>query len=61
MRADTKKLIVAVPLVAAIVSATAAHAGAVAGATEPTQILNNIQLVASYAQQPQQTVTQINQ
>lgn len=38
-----------------------AHAGAVAGATEPTQILNNIQLTASYAQQAQQTVTQINQ
>ncbi|TCK31783.1 P-type conjugative transfer protein TrbJ [Paraburkholderia sp. BL8N3] len=38
-----------------------AHAGAVAGATEPTQILNNMQLTASYAQQAQQTVTQINQ
>ncbi|MGP8437796.1 P-type conjugative transfer protein TrbJ [Paraburkholderia fungorum] len=38
-----------------------ARAGAVAGATEPTQILNNIQLTASYAQQAQQTVTQINQ
>jgi P-type conjugative transfer protein TrbJ len=38
-----------------------ANAGAVAGATEPTQILNNTQLVASYAQQAQQTVTQINQ
>jgi P-type conjugative transfer protein TrbJ len=38
-----------------------ANAGAVAGATEPTQILNNIQLTASYAQQAQQTVTQINQ
>jgi P-type conjugative transfer protein TrbJ len=37
------------------------NAGAVAGATEPTQILNNIQLTASYAQQAQQTVTQINQ
>lgn len=40
---------------------TQAHAGAVAGATEPTQILNNVQLTASYAQQAQQTVTQINQ
>lgn len=40
----------------------AAHAGgAVAGATEPTQILNNLQLVASYAQQANQTVTQIQQ
>lgn len=39
-----------------------AHAsGAVAGATEPTQILNNIQLIASYAEHAQQTVTQMNQ
>lgn len=38
-----------------------ANAGAVIGATEPTQILNNVQLVASYAQQAQQTVTQMNQ
>lgn len=38
-----------------------AHAGAVAGATEPTQILNNIQLTASYAQLAQQTTTEINQ
>lgn len=35
--------------------------GLIAGATEPTQILNNIQLVASYAEQAQQTVTQFNQ
>lgn len=41
--------------------ASNANAGAVAGATEPTQILNNISLVASYAQQAQQTVTQIDQ
>jgi P-type conjugative transfer protein TrbJ len=41
--------------------AAGANAGAVIGATEPTQILNNIQLVMSYAQQAQQTVTQINQ
>ncbi|KAA0178826.1 P-type conjugative transfer protein TrbJ [Cupriavidus gilardii] len=38
-----------------------AHAGAIAGATEPTQILNNLQLVASYAELAQQTVTEINQ
>lgn len=35
--------------------------GAVAGATEPTQILNQIQLVMSYVEQAQQTVTQLNQ
>lgn len=35
--------------------------GAVAGATEPTQIMNNFQLVAGYAEQLQQTTTQIQQ
>lgn len=35
--------------------------GAIAGATEPTQIMNNIQLVMSYVEQAQQTVTQMNQ
>lgn len=61
MRADIKKSLLAVALLGALVSGNTARAGAVAGATEPTQILNNIQLVASYAQQAQQTVTQINQ
>ena len=37
------------------------HAGAVVGATEPTQILNNLQLGAQYVEQVQQTWTQINQ
>ena len=37
------------------------HAGAVVGATEPTQILNNLQLGAQYVEQVQQTLTQINQ
>lgn len=41
--------------------AAQAHAGAVAGATEPTQILNNVSLIASYAEQAQQTITQFNQ
>lgn len=40
---------------------TQANAGGVIGATEPTQILNNTQLVASYAEQTQQTITQIKQ
>lgn len=35
--------------------------GAAAGATEATQILNNTQLVLGYAEQAQQTVTQMNQ
>lgn len=39
----------------------AVSAGSVSGATEPTQILNQIQLVMSYAEQAQQTVTQMQQ
>lgn len=35
--------------------------GLIAGATEPTQIMNNIQLTMSYAEQARQTVTQLNQ
>lgn len=35
--------------------------GMVAGATEPTQIANNIQLLLSYMEQAQQTITQANQ
>ncbi|MGY8527611.1 P-type conjugative transfer protein TrbJ [Paracidovorax citrulli] len=46
---------------AATFAFSTANAGAVAGATEPTQILNNVQLVASYAELAQQTVTEINQ
>ncbi|SOZ14456.1 putative conjugative transfer protein TrbJ [Cupriavidus taiwanensis] len=38
-----------------------AHAGAVVGATEPTQILNNIQLLLTYSENAQQTVTAMNQ
>lgn len=38
-----------------------ARAGAVVGATEPTQILNNVQLIMSYAEQAQQTTTQLQQ
>src|SRR5579871_4456339 len=38
-----------------------AQAGAVVGATEITQIINMVQLIASYVEQAQQTVTQINQ
>ncbi|MBN3815195.1 P-type conjugative transfer protein TrbJ [Paraburkholderia sp. Se-20369] len=59
MKLIGKSLCVGAMLAAIAVNANAG--GSVAGATEPTQILNNIQLVASYAQQAQQTVTQINQ
>lgn len=38
-----------------------AGAGAVIGATEPTQILNNLQLGAQYVEQAQQTIHQFNQ
>lgn len=38
-----------------------ADGGAVAGATEITQIANNTQLMMSYVEQAQQTVTQFNQ
>lgn len=38
-----------------------ASAGAIIGATEITQILNNIQLAMSYVEEAQQTITQINQ
>ncbi len=57
-----KTKILAAALVAALVTPLPALAtGAIAGATEPTQIMNNIQLVMSYVEQAQQTVTQLNQ
>lgn len=46
---------------AAVVSGGSAFGGAIIGATEPTQILNNFQLAASYIEQAQQTATQIQQ
>lgn len=50
-------------LVTLLVSTLAlqARAGAVIGATEPTQILNNIQLLMTYSENAQQTVTAMNQ
>ncbi len=44
-----------------LILASQANAGGVIGATEPTQILNNTQLVQSYVEQVQQTITQIKQ
>lgn len=58
MRA-VKSMILAISLAAAPPAAFAG--GAVAGATEPTQIANNIQLLLSYMEQAQQTITQANQ
>ncbi|CAJ0807432.1 MULTISPECIES: P-type conjugative transfer protein TrbJ [Ralstonia] len=48
-------------LLGALVLTTGARAGAVIGATEPTQILNNIQLIVSYSEQARQTMTQLQQ
>lgn len=45
----------------AIVAIPVYAGGSVGRATEHTQILNNLQLVASYAEQVEQTVTQISQ
>jgi P-type conjugative transfer protein TrbJ len=58
-----KQRILAVMLFVAVsaVSPVALAGGAVAGATEITQIMNNAQLAAQYAEQAQQTVTQVKQ
>ncbi len=51
-------------LVLAVIVSTVSlnvQAGAVIGATEPTQILNNLQLGASYVESAQQTIHQFNQ
>lgn len=48
-------------MIAMAIGGNANASGAIAGATEPTQIMNNIQLVMSYVEQAQQTVTQLNQ
>lgn len=61
MKTTLKKLLCAATAVSALGASGLSLAGAVVGATEPTQIMNNIQLAASYGEQAQQTVTQINQ
>lgn len=55
-----KSILFAASLSAAI-PAVHAGGGGFAGATEPTQIANNIQLLLSYMEQAQQTITQANQ
>lgn len=57
MKTNIRLLIV--PLVAFFPFTTSLHAGAIVGATEFTQIANNIELVASYAQHVAQTQAQI--
>jgi type IV secretion system protein TrbJ len=56
---NAKRLIISV--IAILVVGRVAATGLIAGATEITQILNNIQLVMHYIEQVQQTVTQIKQ
>lgn len=48
-------------VVAGLAVTQASATGLIAGATEPTQILNNIQLVMGYIEQVQQTTTQLQQ
>lgn len=59
MRNKTKSLILAGLLLAATPMTVSAGGGGIAGASEPTQILNNIQLVNQYAKQVQQYQTQL--
>lgn len=54
-------LAVVLSIAVSVVSPVAFAGGVVAGATEITQILNNVQLAAQYAEQAQQTVTQVKQ
>ena len=57
-----KKLLLKAGAASLILAASApSFAGAVAGATEPTQILNNIQLVLQYAQQVQMVENQLQE
>ena len=58
---NKRQVIAALVSLSVALGAPSARAGAVIGATEPTQILNMIQLMMSYIEQAQQTVTQINQ
>lgn len=58
----SKNLAVAMAITASCaLSAPVRATGMIAGATEPTQIMNNIQLLMSYVEQAQQTATQIQQ
>lgn len=56
-----KRTIIAVTLLIATTPVLAGSVAGFGGSTEVTQISNNIQLAASYAEQAQQTVTQFQQ
>ncbi len=58
---NKRQLVAALVSLSVVLGAPPARAGAVIGATEPTQILNMIQLMMAYVEQAQQTVTQIQQ
>lgn len=55
------KRFISAMIAALAISGEANATGLIAGATEPTQIMNNIELTMSYAEQARQTVTQLNQ
>lgn len=57
----TRSLIALLATLVALTIGPSVRAGAIVGATEFTQIANMIQLLLSYVEQAQQTVTQINQ
>lgn len=59
--AKTSQKLLTVGLAAWCSAAVPAWAGGVAGATEFTQILNNVQLMMSYVEQAEQTITQMRQ
>lgn len=61
MKTTIKKLLCVAVAAALGTTSGASWAGAVVGATEFTQIANNIQLLISYVEQAQQTVHQFNQ
>lgn len=55
------KKLIAVALLSLSIHGVASAGGEIAGATEFTQIENKVQLVMSYAEEAQQTVTQLQQ
>lgn len=61
MKSKSLQLVAVLAAACAIVAIPVYAGGSVGRATEHTQILNNLQLVASYAEQVEQTVTQISQ
>lgn len=58
-RREFLTLSLSIPLAAFMLPKTASAMGLIAGATEPTQIMNNIELVMQYVTQVQQYATQL--